>query len=64
MSKRFFRVRKVEMSDHSNLYELVTPDGERVASATTDFVLENMAAAFNDILSKAEDHNIDFVVNA
>ena len=28
--KPFFVVRQVEMSDHSDLYELITPDGERV----------------------------------
>lgn len=48
---RFFTARKVEMTDNSNLWEIVTPDGERVADCTDQLGAEYISNQLNLDLS-------------
>lgn len=59
---KFFKTRKVEMSDRSELYEIVTPDGYRVVSATDEATLVTLEDVLNATLEQAE-ANRDVVVN-
>lgn len=59
MIKHFFETRKVEMSDNSKLWELVTPDGERVAAASTEEALTDLEIALNLALTDAVEANSD-----
>lgn len=59
----FFSTRPVEMTDGSNLYELVTPDGERVAAASSEEALEDLEMTLNMELSEAVAANGDITVN-
>lgn len=63
MIKHFFDTRKVEMSDNSELWELVTPDGERVASATTEDALTDLEIALNMAITDAIEANSDITCN-
>lgn len=60
---QFFKARKVEMSDDSELYEVVTPDGERVASSISSIEAQAAAARLNAVLKIWEGQSKDFVVN-
>lgn len=62
--KHFFYVRKVDMSDGSDLYELVTPGAERVASASTEDPLQELEMTLNLALTDVEESNSDVVVEA
>jgi hypothetical protein len=55
----FFDTRKVEMSDNSDIFELVTPDGERVASASTEGPLHDLEIALNLAITDAIEANSD-----
>jgi hypothetical protein len=57
----FFTFRKVEMTDGSELYEIVTPSGERVASATSPDELGTLELELNDALDDAamDDQSIE-----
>lgn len=59
----YFTFRKVEMSDGGDLYEIVTPYGNRVASATDDDVMSCLEMDLNDLLKEAADRNPDVVIN-
>ena len=59
MIKHFFETRKVEMSDNSELWELVTPDGERIAAASKEEALEDLEIALNMALTDAFEANSD-----
>lgn len=59
MIKHFFETRKVEMSDNSELWELVTPDGERVAAASTEDALIDLEMTLNLALTNAFEANPD-----
>jgi hypothetical protein len=59
MIKHFFDTRKVEMSDDSELWELVTPDGERIAAASTEDALINLEIALNLAITDAFEANSD-----
>lgn len=63
MIKHFFETRKVEMSDNSELWELVTPEGERVASATSEDVLTDLEITLNMAITDAVEANSDIVCN-
>lgn len=60
--EHFFSHRQVEMSDNSQLWEVVTPDGERVASATTEEAVVEVEMALNLALTDAVEENSDIVV--
>lgn len=60
----FFTFRKVEMTDGSELYEIVTPSGERVASASDADGLGNLEIELNDVLKEAAEDDPDIVINA
>jgi hypothetical protein len=62
--KHFFLARKVEMSDNSELYELVTPLGERIASASTQEAMDDLEMALNMELTSAAEANDDIEVEA
>lgn len=62
--KHLFIARKVEMSDHSELYELVTPLGERIASASTQEPMDDLEMALNMALTDAAEANDDVEVEA
>jgi hypothetical protein len=57
--QHFFETRKIEMTDKSVLWELVTPDGERVAAASTEEAIEDLEIALNMALTDAMDANPD-----
>lgn len=59
----FFTFRKVEMTDGSELYEIVTPSGERVASATDAGELGTLEIVLNDALNDAVADDADIVIN-
>ncbi len=59
----FFSTRPVEFTDGSKLYELVTPDGERVAAASSEEALEDLEMTLNMELSEAVAANGDITVN-
>lgn len=59
MIKHFFETRKVEMSDNSELWEIVTPDGERVAAASTQEALLDLEITLNLALTDAFEANPD-----
>jgi len=59
MIKHFFETRKVEMTDDSELWELVTPDGERIAAASTEDALINLEIALNLAITDAFEANSD-----
>lgn len=61
--KQVFVARQVEMSDNSVLFELVTQDGERIASSTTEGAMLNMQIELNLALSDIADANQDIVIN-
>jgi hypothetical protein len=61
--QHYFVARKVEMSDNSELYELVTPDGERVATATTQAAMDDLEVALNMALTDAAETNSDVDIN-
>lgn len=60
----FFNVRPVEMTDGSELYEVITPDGERVASASEHWRAIGLEQALNQALSVAAASSTDISVNA
>jgi len=62
--KKFFTTRKVEMSDNSYLFEIVTPEGERVATASHVLMLEAIEENLNKVLEDAEKADNDFVSEA
>ena len=59
MIKHFFETRKVEMSDNSELWELVTPDGERIAAASTEAALTDLEITLNLAITDAFEANSD-----
>lgn len=61
--KHFFRTRQVEMSDNSILFELVTDDGERVATASKADMLEELEMNLNLALTEAAEQNSDLLIN-
>lgn len=48
----FFETNEVEMSDGSELYEVVTPDGERVATTTDKIKAMDLEQRLNQELSE------------
>lgn len=58
----FFTFRKVDMTDGSELYEIVTPSGERVASATDSDALSELELELNAVLTEAAEDNSDIDV--
>lgn len=62
--QHYFNTRKVEMSDSSDLWEIVTPEGERVASATEEGKLVAIEMALNLALTDAAEADSDIVVNS
>lgn len=60
--RHYFSVQPVEMTD-STLFELVTPDGERVATASTDSKLRSLEADLNIVLTEAAEADTDVVIN-
>lgn len=61
--KNFFEFRKVAMTDGSDLYEIVTPDGERVASSTDDEAMSDLEIELNATLAEAAEADSDIVIN-
>lgn len=61
--KDFFTARQVEMSDNSELHEVVMPDGERIASSESEFAMHSLAMALNCALEEAALAHPDIVVN-
>lgn len=58
----FFQARQVEMSDGSELHEVITPDGLRVASAESPTIMSELAEKLNADLKWFE--SFDVVINA
>lgn len=58
--KRFFSARLApgfeDNPPHDLLYEVVTPEGERVASATSELACKTLAASLNSALRGWADH--------
>jgi hypothetical protein len=61
--KHVFTARKVEMTDGSELYEVVTPLGERVASATSERLVEEVEMALNMALTDLCEQHSDIEAN-
>jgi hypothetical protein len=61
--KHFFQFRQVEMTDGSELYEIVTPDGERVASGTDPGPLTTLEFELNGALTEAAEDHSDIEIN-
>lgn len=61
--QHFFTSRKVHMSDGSDLWELVTPEGERVATATKESTLLDLEIFLNLGLTDASDADSDIEIN-
>lgn len=61
--KHYFTVRKVEMSDNSDLWELITPGAERVATASREELLTDLEMTLNLALTDAEEASTDIVVD-
>ena len=59
-----FWTRKVQMTDGSQLYEIVSPQGERIAAASLSAALEDLEMTLNLALSEAVAANADITVNA
>lgn len=60
----FFRTRQCEMSDGSELFEILTSEGERVASSTDEGEILEACIGLNHILKQSVRRDPqDFVVN-
>ena len=59
----FFETQPVEMTDGGKLFEIITPDGERVASGTDEAVLKRLEIALNMALSEAADEHSNIDIN-
>ena len=58
-----FTHRKVEMSDNSELWEVITEGGDRVATASTEDSILDVAMALDLCLTKCCEQNGDIVAN-
>lgn len=64
MSIKFvFVAREVEMSDGSQLFELVTRYGDRIASSTSRAPMHDLEMALNLAVTDAVESNNDVVAN-
>lgn len=63
---RFFNINPTDMSDGSGrLYSIDTPDGERVASTTSEYAARDLRQRLNEVLTLwVERNGSDAVVNA
>jgi hypothetical protein len=61
--QHFFSTQPVEMTDDGKLFEIITPGGEHVASATIEAKLKTLEIALNIALTEAAEADSDIVIN-